>query len=228
MNLSIVIGNLGSDAEVVESNGQRFVTLSVADSRKFKKQDGTEVNQTNWVDAIISDPSHPVIPFLKQGVKVAIIGQTSLRVYSSKKDRMMKAGQTIRVLNIELCGGSSDEVPRELIDPDSGRIVSVRKLYWVPEYADFSGRASNTTLVDKKGHAFIMDKIGFIKPLGDTSANGEDAAQGSAAGTTAAAADGGSADDEDRSDIAHGADEEQSDDAAGSADSQVNEDKPPF
>lgn len=164
MNLSFVIGNLGSDAKVVENNGQQFITLSIADSRKFKKQDGTEVTSTNWVDAIISDPNHPVLPYLKQGVKVAIIGQSTLRVYSSKKDRCMKAGQTIHVLNIELCGGSSDDVPRQLVDPNSGVVYDTKKLYWIPELQGKTPQGYHSALVDSRANAYVVDSNGFVTP----------------------------------------------------------------
>lgn len=60
-----VIGNLGSDAEVVQSNGKKFVTLSIADSRKFKNADGSEVSQTTWIDAIINDADAPILPYLR-------------------------------------------------------------------------------------------------------------------------------------------------------------------
>lgn len=165
MNQSIIIGNLGADAEVVENNGQKFITLSIADSRKYKKQDGSEVTQTNWVDAIINNPDHPILPFLKQGVKVCVIGNASLRIYSSKKDRMMKAGLTVHVNTIELCGGSSELVPRQLIDPYNGRIFEVMKYYWVNRDNNSMEKDENYTLVDTKGKQYLMSKGGFVSPL---------------------------------------------------------------
>jgi len=164
MFISTVIGNLGADAEVRESNGRKFVVLSIAESRKVKAQDGTEKNVTNWYDAIISDIDHPVLPFLKQGVKVCVMGDTSLRVFSSKKDRMMKAGATIHVQRIELCGGSSDDVPREIIDPEDGSIHAVSKYYWIQ--FDTKGWKADATknFIDARGRAYVMNKQGFVVP----------------------------------------------------------------
>ena len=159
-----VIGNLGSDAEVVESNGKKFVTLSIADSRKFKKDDGTEVAQTTWIDAIINNVDSPLLPYLRQGVKVCVYGNVSLRVYSSKKDRMMKAGATIHVLSIELCGGSSDEVPRELIDPETAAVFQVSKFYWIGRNNSKMKKEDMYTLVDTKGRPYTMNKQGFVIP----------------------------------------------------------------
>lgn len=159
-----VIGNLGSDAEVVQSNGKKFVTLSIADSRKFKNADGSEVNQTTWIDAIINNVDAPILPYLRQGVKVCVYGNVSLRVYSSKKDRMMKAGATIHVLSIELCGGSSDDVPRELIDPETAIVFQTNKYYWVNRNNSKMKKDEMFTLVDAKGRPYQMNKQGFVIP----------------------------------------------------------------
>lgn len=165
MFTSYVIGNLGADAEVAESNGKKFVTLSIADSRKFKDANGNEVTQTTWIDAIISNVDHPVLPFLKQGVKVCVYGNISLRVYSSKKDRMMKAGATIHVLSIELCGGSSDDVPRQVIDPATGQVFDVTKHYWVNRDNSKMKKEEIYQLIDQRGRQFNMNKAGFVVPV---------------------------------------------------------------
>lgn len=179
MFTSHVIGNLGSDAEVVSSNGKQFVTLSIADSRKFKNADGSEVTQTTWIDAIISNVDHPVIPFLKQGVKVCVYGNVSLRVYSSKKDRMMKAGATIHVLSIELCGGSSDDVPRQVIDPATGQVFDVTKHYWCGRDNSKMKKEELYQLVDTKGRAYNMNKAGFVVPV-QVPAGSEESAENNA------------------------------------------------
>ena len=159
-----VIGNLGSYAEVVESNGKKFVTLSIADSRKFRNADGSEVTQTTWIDAIINNVDSPILPYLRQGVKVCVYGNVSLIVYSSKKDRMMKAGATIHVLSIELCGGSSDDVPRELIDPETAMVFQTNKYYWVNRDNSKMKKDEMFTLVDAKGRPYQMNKQGFVIP----------------------------------------------------------------
>lgn len=165
MNLSIIIGNLGSDAEVKESNGSKFITFSVADSRKIKKQDGSSIDVTNWVDCVISNVEHPVLPWLKAGTKVCVIGNSSLRVFSSKKDRMMKAGQTIHVVSIELCGGASDEVPKQLIVPDTGALVDVSKHYWCTYDTKHLKKDEYDVLVDSRGREYMVNKAGFVQPI---------------------------------------------------------------
>ena len=46
MNKLEVIGNLGADAEVKVENGKKFVSLSIADTRRRKKADGTTEEKT--------------------------------------------------------------------------------------------------------------------------------------------------------------------------------------
>lgn len=174
MNLSFVIGNLGADAEVKTANGKSFISLSIADSRKYTTQDGKEMSEINWIDAIISNADHPVLPYLKQGVKVCVIGNASLRVYSSKKDRMMKAGLTIHVLSIELCGGSSDAVPRQLIEPETGRVLQTNKFYWISEEDIRPKVGENKMFIDARGNEFVMDSNGFVRPQ-PSEANSSDA-----------------------------------------------------
>lgn len=167
MNISFIIGCLGADAEIKEANGAKFITLSIADKRKVKKQDGTTQVVTNWVDAIIANPEHPVLPYLKQGVRVAIVGNSDLRVYSSKKDRCMKAGQTIHVVNIELCGGLSDVVPGQLINPNDGSIHEVTKYYRVEGVEDSIATGGIMRMVDAKGREFDINHNGWVAPVQD-------------------------------------------------------------
>ena len=83
-----IIGNLGADCEVKVADGSKFVTMRVAHSEKIKKEDGTEVSKTQWVDVTWGKVDAPLLPFLKAGVKVFVRGYVDARVYSSKKDRI--------------------------------------------------------------------------------------------------------------------------------------------
>ncbi len=165
MFTGIVIGNLGADAEIVTSNGSKFVSLSIAETRKFKREDGTTQSVTNWIDAIISNAEHPVLPYLKQGVKVCVIGDEDLRVYGSKKERRIKAGATIHVRQIELIGGTTDEVPRQLIDPNTAAILPVSKYYWVDASSYNLKDGDCVNLVDEKGRQYSLNDRGFVSPI---------------------------------------------------------------
>lgn len=160
-----VIGNLGADAEVKDSNGSKFVVFRVAHTEKYTGNDGKEVVNTIWVDVTYNRIDSAVLPFLKAGVKVFVRGNGSLRVYSSKKDRCMKAGLKVNAMEIELCGGAADDVPRQLIDPDSGMLYDVSKHYWVPFDTKKLKRDEVKLMVDKNGREFGMNKGGFVAPV---------------------------------------------------------------
>lgn len=159
-----IIGNLGADCEVKVSDGNKFVTMRVAHSEKIKKEDGTEVTKTQWIDVTWNKTDSPLLSYLKAGVKVFVRGYVDARVYSSKKDRMMKAGLKIAATEIELCGGSSELVPRELIDPETNQIFEVSKWYWVDRDNKAMKKDDLLLLVDKQGHEYGMNKAGFVLP----------------------------------------------------------------
>lgn len=164
-----VIGNLGADAEVKDFQGNKFVTFRVAHSSKFKNGDGQTTESTTWVDVTMNDTESKVIPFLKAGVKVFVRGNASLRVYSSPKDRMMKAGLQVSAWEIELCGGQSEDVPRQLIDPSSGALFDVSKHYWCNKSTEGMKADEFFELVDSKGHRFMMNYGGFVMPFAEES-----------------------------------------------------------
>ena len=160
-----IIGNLGADCEVKVDQGYKFATFRVAHTERWTDQDGKEQVSTTWIDCTMNNVESKVIPFLKQGVKVFVRGFGSLRLYSSKKDRCMKAGLTIKVLEIELCGGSSDEVPRQLIEPTSGALVDVSKHYWANIDTKSLKKDEVFELIDKQGNRYQGNKAGFVVPL---------------------------------------------------------------
>lgn len=168
-----VIGNLGADAEVKTSQGNKFVTMRIAHTEKWKDAQGNEQRRTIWVDATMNDPDSPILPYLKQGVKVFVRGNASLRVYSSPKDRMMKAGAQVSVREIELVGGQSEEVPRQLIDPANGQLFETEKYYWIPRDNKSMKKDEIYTLVDQRGGQFIMNKAGFVSPMPEETSQSE-------------------------------------------------------
>lgn len=160
-----VIGNLGADCEVKQSNGNKFGACRVAHTEKYTDAQGNVHESTIWIDIVIPDAENKVIPYLKAGVKVFVRGNASLRVYSSQKDRCMKAGLTINAREIELCGGSSDAVPRQVIDPSNGQLFDVNKCYWIGKETKGMKKADLVDITDAKGGQYKMDSYGFVHPV---------------------------------------------------------------
>lgn len=167
---SILIGNLGADAEVKSANGREFVTFRVAHSWNFTSQDGTVNSGTIWVDCIGTNLKG-VVEYLKKGTQVYVEGNVSLRVYSSKVDRCMKAGLTINVDTLQLIGTKPDAVPRQVINPDDGTIHKVTRKYMV---TDMNGAVAPDTykeMVDEHGNLYSLDTLGFIQPQSTNTTN---------------------------------------------------------
>ena len=149
-----VIGNVGADAQLQSKDGREFTTWRVAHNDSWTDQAGQQHTNTIWVDCIMN--GHPkVAQYIKAGAQVVVIGRVNLRVYSSEKDRCMKAGMTIQVESINLLGGSTDEVPKRLYD-DQGVQHDVKKWY----LTDVKG----TTLKSLRGDQFKVDANGWVSP----------------------------------------------------------------
>lgn len=160
-----LIGNLGADAEIKSGEGYAFVSMRVANTEKWKDEGGQEHTNTDWIDVVYSKTDSALLPFLKSGVKVFVRGFVRQRVYSSQKDRKMKAGMTINATEIELCGGSSDLVPRQLIVPDTGAIVDVAKYYQANVDTSKWKKNDQGYLVDKSGNQYTLVKGGWVAPV---------------------------------------------------------------
>lgn len=150
------IGHLGAAAEKISANGSQFIKFRAAHTRKWKSADGQQHEDTIWVDCIINDANSNLFPYLTAGTLVYVSGPISLRVYSSKADRCMKAGLTINCKVCELVGARADIVPSVLYS-DTGERVSVTKHYY--QQAVHGGELKNI-----RGDVFLADANGFVTP----------------------------------------------------------------
>ena len=159
-----LIGNLGADAEIKDVNGSKFVTMRIAHTSKYNDDAGQSHEKTTWVDVTMNDTESKVIPFLKAGVKVFVRGNADMRIYSSPKDRCMKAGLRVSAFEIELCGGSNEMVPRELIIPETGALVKVNKFYQTDLDTSKFKKDETQQIIDKQGRYYTVIKGGWVAP----------------------------------------------------------------
>lgn len=157
MLIATLIGNLGANAEVKSADGREFVSFRVAHNDSYKGADGTRVESSMWVDCTMScsNGRPAVLPYLTKGTAVCVVGQVSTRVYSSEKDRCMKAGLKIHVQRVELIGAAGDNCPRRLYTKD-GVMVDVLKY--------FHAETKETTLYDQRGNAYTIAEGGWVCP----------------------------------------------------------------
>lgn len=157
MLIATLIGNLGANAEIKTADGREFVSFRVAHNDSYKSADGTRVESSMWVDCTMScaNGRPAVLPYLTKGTAVCVVGQVSTRVYSSEKDRCMKAGLKIHVQRVELISAAGDNCPRRLYTKD-GVMVDVLKY--------FHAETKETTLYDQRGNAYSIAEGGWVCP----------------------------------------------------------------
>lgn len=159
-----VVGNLGSDAELISQDGHKFVKLSIAHSERRRNPDGTERESTTWVSATINGDGGNLLQYLKKGTKVYAYGDVGQRVFHSERERRMVAGLNLFIRDIELVGGQPDEVPRDLYDTD-GVAYRVRKFYNCRS-------AKPGILLSKAGEQFTVDTNGWVYSLSEQAQQG--------------------------------------------------------
>lgn len=159
---AFLIGNVGADAQLQAKDGRKFTTFRVAHNDVWTNQAGQEHRTSIWVDCVMND--HPkVAEYIKAGTQVCVWGTITLRVYSSAKDRCMKAGMQINVRSIELLGGKNDVVPSHLYD-SQGVQHDVVKMYFTD--------VKSTILMSQRGAQFDVDKKGWVTPIAPTVVSG--------------------------------------------------------
>ncbi len=159
---AMLIGHLGADAESKSTNGNEFITFRIANTDKWTDEAGQVHEQTTWVDCIMNGKPK-VFEYLKKGQLVYVSGSVSLRVYSSAKDKCMKAGMTINVRQVELLGGKSDDVPAVLYTEDGTQQVNVGKFFY-SNRPNVEGKVNEKrVLCSKSGERYIQDPEGWIK-----------------------------------------------------------------
>lgn len=159
-----VIGHLGADAEIKNSNGHGFVSFRVAHSESFTTASGEKRERTQWVSCALNGDGGNLLPYLKRGTQVCVSGNATFGVVSSQIQRAMVATVNIHVRSIELLGGgNSDDVPRQLAD-STGTLHDVLKVFTVnaDTWKLLQVPAEGCLLYDARGNSYTLGGNGFI------------------------------------------------------------------
>ncbi len=101
-----MIGNLGQNAKVRETNGRKAINFTIAENKRWKDDQGTEHEKTTWVQCTYwkdGNQSAAIAEYLKQGTKVYLEGQPEVKTYK-KEDGSFAASLNLTVNFVELLG----------------------------------------------------------------------------------------------------------------------------
>jgi single-strand DNA-binding protein len=101
-----MIGHLGKDAEVRDVNGRKVIAFNVAHTEKYRDSSGTQQEKTTWLRCSYWTDNTNVAPYLKKGTHVYVEGTPSADAYMSSTQNQPMANLDLRVMKIELLGGS--------------------------------------------------------------------------------------------------------------------------
>lgn len=111
VNKVILLGNVGNDPEIRESNGGKFATFRLATTdRAYTKKDGTQVpERTEWHSVIANGALVTTIErYVHKGTKLYIEGKLRTRKYTAR-DNTERSVTEIYLDQMELLGGKPAE-----------------------------------------------------------------------------------------------------------------------
>jgi single-strand DNA-binding protein len=110
LNKVMLIGNLTRDAELrYIPSGSAVLEFRLAVSRKFKKQDGTEGEETCFVDITLwGKRGEAVSKYLTKGKPLFVEGRLQLDEWDDKETGQKRSKLRVVADNIEFLGGRND------------------------------------------------------------------------------------------------------------------------
>ncbi len=111
VNKVILLGNVGNDPEIRESNGGKFATFRLATTdRAYTKRDGSQVpERTEWHSIIVNGALVTTIErYVRKGTKLYIEGKLRTRKYTAR-DNTERTVTEIYLDQMEMLGGKPEE-----------------------------------------------------------------------------------------------------------------------
>lgn len=107
-----LIGNLGSDAEIKEFGGKKYVALSIATTEYAKDEQGNRADVTTWVSALWYGDGGGLFAYLKKGAKVFVRGNLRTKIYTDKQG-VQQVAINVNASEVQLCGSKADTSPQQ-------------------------------------------------------------------------------------------------------------------
>ena len=86
LNKVIILGNLGADPDIRESNGNAYGVIRVATSRRYKNRDGEATTETQWQSiAVYGRTAELAQQYLKKGSSALFEGRLRTRKYKDNE-----------------------------------------------------------------------------------------------------------------------------------------------
>ena len=123
MNKFLIEGRLGKDAEVRESNGSKFLSLTVAENQFVDKE-----KKTFWYDVICFNYNEKLVQYYKKGSVLFVTGQLTTDVETGK-DGVARCRRKIVADALDfLSGGKSDSNEKQTTDTQETKKKSVEPI----------------------------------------------------------------------------------------------------
>jgi single-strand DNA-binding protein len=109
MNKTIVLGNIGKDAELRHHNGYSIINFSLAQTDNWKDSNGEKKSRTTWYDCALwrkENQGTGIIDYLKKGQMVLIEGRVDARSWIDENSVTARHALKFEVKNIELVGSA--------------------------------------------------------------------------------------------------------------------------
>jgi single-strand DNA-binding protein len=109
VNKVILVGNLGRDPEVRSlPNGQAVANFTLATSRRFKGQDGSRQEKTEWHNITVYGKSAEIAgQYLTKGKQIFLEGRIETRSWDDKTSGEKKYKTEIICDNFQMLGAKS-------------------------------------------------------------------------------------------------------------------------
>ncbi|MBM9514257.1 single-stranded DNA-binding protein [Desulfogranum marinum] len=112
MQKTFLIGNLGNDPELRDSNGTPVCNFSMATTERWKDRQGNKQEKTEWHKIVAwGDLAHICAQYLRKGSKVHIEGKNRTRKWTDQQG-MERYVTEVHAKEMEMLGhASSDDCP---------------------------------------------------------------------------------------------------------------------